>query len=85
MQRGVGNAPDVPELEENPSARGVHRICDETPALDLLAAVNAGRPCVTLTLHRYLRRLADDQRGARALDVVGRIERRRYITRLACA
>ena len=82
---GWENTPDMPELEENPSARRTHSIGDETPALDLLAAMNAGCPRVALALHRDLGRLADDHRGARTLDVVGCIERRRDITGLACA
>ena len=79
LQRRVGNASDMPKLEEDPPARGAHCVGDETPALDLLATVNAGCPRVALALQGDLGRLADNQRGGRTLHVIAGIEGRRTL------
>src|ERR1700731_1493999 len=44
LQRRMGDASDMPELQEYQAAGLVHGVGDESPALDLFAAVNAGRP-----------------------------------------
>src|SRR5436190_14058453 len=73
------DAADMPQLEEYPAAGGVDGICDAFPAGDLLVAVNARRARIADALRRYLRRFADDQSGAGALGIIGRIERPRRV------
>src|SRR6202165_2415494 len=77
------NAPDMPKLIEDQSVLPMHRLCDLTPRLRLLAAVDAGSPGVTLALHRHLRCLADDQGGGGALRIVAGGQGTRHIARLA--
>ncbi len=74
LQRRVRDAPHVPKLRENAPARLVRRLCHVAPAFDLRLAVEARRPDVALALLADLRRLGDDQPGARALAVIGRGE-----------
>jgi len=81
----MGAASDVPELQEDQAAGLVHRVGDEAPALDLLAAVNAGRPGVALSLLRHLGRLRHDQSRRGPLRVVTSIERGGNIAWLAGA
>ena len=37
----MGDPPDVPELQEGRAAEVVHRVSDQAPTFDLLAAMNA--------------------------------------------
>jgi hypothetical protein len=83
LQGRVGNPPDVPKLIEDQSARLMHRPGDPMPRLHLLMAVDARSPGVTLALHRYLRRLAHDQRCRCALRVIAGGKRAWHIARLA--
>ena len=55
LQRGMRDAPDMPELQKNPPARRMHRVGDELPAGDLLGAVDARRARIAEPLRRYLR------------------------------
>jgi hypothetical protein len=75
----------VPELQEDQAAGLVHRVGDEAPALDLFAAVNAGRPGVALSLLRHLGRFAHDESGRGPLRVVTSVERGGNIAGLAGA
>src|SRR5579872_1392388 len=77
------NAPDVPKLIEDQSVGLVHRVGDPMPCLDLLAAVDARSPGVTLALHRYLRRFAHDEGCGSALRVVAGGKGTRHIARLS--
>ena len=81
----MGDAPDVPELQEDQTAGLVHRVGDPSPALDLLRAVDTGGPGVALSLLRYLGCLANDESGRSSLRVVAGVERRGNIARLAGA
>src|SRR3984893_89435 len=75
----------TPELAEHQSRCLMHRVGDAPPRLDLLAAVNARRPGIALTLHGHLRRLADNQRSRGALRLVAGRERTRHVARLTGA
>ena len=85
LQRGVRNAADMPQLQEDPAAGLVHGVGHQAPAVDLLPAVDAGRPGVALALHRDLCRLRDDQPGRGALGVVTGVQRRWNVARLTRA
>jgi len=74
LQQRVGDAPHVPELQDDATALVVHRPGDLLPALDLLGAVDAGSPGVALAFGADLGGLADDQAGAGTLGVIGGVE-----------
>src|SRR5207302_6948962 len=61
LQRGVRNAPDMPDLNVDAAAARVHAIRYLAPARDLLLRVDAGRVLITLTLLRDLARLGHQQ------------------------
>ena len=73
------DAPDMPKLEHDAAAGGVHRSGHALPAFDLLCAVYTGRRNIALALRCHLRRFRDDQPGARALRVIERVERGRHV------
>ena len=81
----MGDAADVPELQEDQTAGLVHGVGDPSPTFDLFVAVNTRRPGVALSLHRDLGCLANDERGRGALRVIAGIERVGNISRLAGA
>ena len=54
----MGDPPDVPELQEGRAAEVVHRVSDQAPAFDLLAAMNAQRPGIALCLNGDVGRLS---------------------------
>src|ERR1700730_11324989 len=85
LQRRMGDASDMPELQEYQAAGLVHGVGDESPSLDLLAAVNAGRPSVALSLLRYLGRFGHDESRRSPLRVVASIESRWHVSGLAGA
>ena len=64
------DAADMPELQEDPPALGVHGVGDLAPAVDLRLGVDAGRVLIALALLRDLGGLGDEQAGRRALAVV---------------
>ena len=74
---------DMPELQEDQAAGLVYRVGDQPPALDLLAAVNARRPGVALSLHRDLGCLANDEGGRGPLGIIAGVESGRHVARLA--
>ena len=69
----------MPQLHRDAPALGMHGVGDPPPAGDLLGVVDAGRVEIALTLGADLRRLGDDQPGARALPVVLDGEVRRHL------
>jgi hypothetical protein len=74
LQRWMGDASDMPKLQEDQAAGLVHRVGYEAPALDLFAAVNAGRPGIALSLLRHLGRLRHDESRRGPLPVIARVE-----------
>ena len=66
----VRDAADVPELQENAAALGVHGGGDLLPAGDLLVGIDAWGVRVAMAAGRDCGRLGDDQAGAGALGVV---------------
>jgi hypothetical protein len=64
----------MPQLRENHAAFGVHCVGHVAPAVDLLVAVDAGRPRVTLPARLDLRALADHESRTGALAIVERGE-----------
>jgi hypothetical protein len=79
LQVGVRNAADMPELDEDLAVLRMHGIGDLLPAGDLCVAVNPRGLDITLALRRDLRRLADDQAGARPLSIISCHQWRRHI------
>src|ERR1700738_2286888 len=63
LQRGVRNAPDMPDLNVDAAAARVHAIRYLAPARDLFLRVDAGRVLITLTLLRDLAGLGPPQAG----------------------
>ena len=49
---GIGDAPDVPELEKHAPARAMHALHDLAPALDLLVRPHAGGVRIADALRR---------------------------------
>jgi hypothetical protein len=74
------DASDVPELLEYDPALFVNGFADFKPASNLLRRIDTWRPGVPLPLLRDLRRLGDDQTGARALSIVLHIQIGGHIT-----
>jgi hypothetical protein len=66
----VRDAADVPELQEDAAALGVHGGGDLLPTRDLLVRVDARGVRVTMAAGRDCGGLGDDQAGAGALGVV---------------
>ena len=67
---GVRDATDVPELQEDTAALGMHGIGDQLPAGDLFIAVDAGGVRVAVAAGADGRGLGDDQSSGRTLRVV---------------
>jgi len=66
----IGDAPDVPELEEDAPAGAMHTLDDVAPALDLLSGPDAGRMRIADTCGRDRSRLGKDEAGGRALRII---------------
>jgi hypothetical protein len=66
----VSDAATMPDLAVDSAARGVNRVGDLPPRLDLVGAVQARRANDPVRLVRDLNALSDDQSGGGALDVV---------------
>ncbi|MNO94301.1 hypothetical protein D3C76_859190 [compost metagenome] len=79
------HAAHVPELHEDQTAGLVHLGADFTPGLHLFIAVDSRRPGIALALPGNLRRLGNDQRGARTLAVILGIHGRWNVARLSGA
>jgi len=82
LEHRVRHSPHMPELQENASAFCVYGLADSLPALNLLVAMDAGRPGVTLALLRNLCSLGNDQCSTGTLTVVLDVHRCRYVARL---
>jgi hypothetical protein len=66
----IGNAPDMPELEEYSPTRLMHPVGDQTPARDLLLRPDAGRMRIADAERRHRSRFGDDESRRSALDVI---------------
>jgi hypothetical protein len=66
----IGDAPDMPELEEHAPAGAMHALHDFAPTLDLLVGPNAGGVRIADAGGGDRRRLGNDQAGGRALRVI---------------
>lgn len=66
----IGNPPDVPELQEDAPAGGVHRLGHVAPATDLVIGPDAGGVGIAYAHRRDRGGLAEDQAGIGALGVV---------------
>jgi hypothetical protein len=67
---GIGDAPDVPELEEDAAAGSMHALDDRAPAFDLLVGPDAGGVRIADARGRDGGRLGKDEAGGRALHVI---------------
>ena len=79
------DAANVPQLQEYPAAGVVYRVGHGLPAVDLLCAVDAGRPGIALRLGADLHAFTDDQAGVGALGVVLHVQRLRQVAGLGGA
>ena len=70
LQRGVRDAADMPELEEDVAAARVHEVRDLAPADDLFFRVDAGGVLISLALMRDLACFGDQEARAGTLPVV---------------
>ena len=70
----MGDAAEMPELQEDAPARLVHGVGHPAPAGRLGVAVDAGSAGIALALGRDLGCLGDDEAGARPLAVLLDIE-----------
>ena len=71
----MGNAADMPELQEDFAVFFVHRIRDEFPPCHLFRRVNTRRAGIALPLLADLRGFRNDQTGSGALRIISCIER----------
>ena len=78
LQRGVRDAADMPELDEDAAAALVHAIGDLAPARDLFLRIDAGRVLIALALLRDLARFGDQQARRGALAVILDRQRARH-------
>jgi hypothetical protein len=75
LERGMRDASDMPELEEDHAAPGVNGIDHLTPARDLLLGINTGNAGAAKTRRHHGRGLGDQQSARRrALGVILRIQ-----------
>src|SRR5262245_34039288 len=75
LEGGMGDAPDVPELEHHAAATGIDCTGHAFPAFDLLGAVDTRRADIALALGRDLSCFRDDESGASPLGVIQRAQR----------
>ena len=78
----VRDAADVPELQEDPTALGVHGSRDLLPTCDLFVGVDARGVRIAMAAGRDRGGLSDDQARAGALGVIFRHQVRRDIRAL---
>ena len=78
LQRGVRDAADMPDLDEDAAAALVHAVGHLAPARDLFLRIDAGRVLIALALLRNLARLGHQQSGGGALSVIFRCQRARH-------
>ena len=70
LEKRMRNAPDMPELQENPGAGAMHGLHHRLPALHLIGRVDAGRIRIAHAARRDLRRFGDEEPRRGALAVV---------------
>src|SRR5260370_24397058 len=70
LQRGVRNAPDMPDLDEDAAAMLMHAVRYFSPARHLLFGIDSARALITLALLRNLARLGDQEPCGCALPVI---------------
>src|SRR6516225_7576148 len=75
LEGGMGDAPDMPELEHHAAATGIDCTGHAFPACDLLGAVDTRRADIALALGRDLGCFRDDESGAGPLGVIQRAQR----------
>ena len=80
----MGEAPDVPELQEDLAAFRVYRGRHQPPSSDLFGRIYSRRPGIALTGRRDLGRLGDQQTGRGALRVIRRVEFVRDVGAVRC-
>ena len=81
LEGGMGDAPDVPELEEEEAALVVDGLRQELMSFHLLVGHNAGTVAVPVAFGGDVRGLSNDQGGRRSLAIVKGIERRGHLAR----
>ena len=74
LEDWVGNAADMPELQENQPARRMHSVGHLAPAGDVRVGENAGRVRVPEATRRNRSRLGDKKPAGGPLTVVFRVE-----------
>ena len=74
----MGDASDMPELDEDAAAALMHAVRDLAPAGDLFFRIDAGGVLITLALLRNLARFGDQQAGGGALAVIFDRKRARH-------
>lgn len=72
LQIDMRNTADVPELQKDVSAFGMHHVGHFPPAVDLGLRIDAGRVLVALPFLRNLRAFRNDQSGCRPLGIICR-------------
>ena len=78
LERGMRNAADMPELQEDHAALGVNGIDHLAPARDLLLGINSGYAGAAKTRRHHGRGFGDQQSARRrALGVIFRVQRPR--------
>ncbi len=83
LERGMRDAPDMPELQEDDSAPGMDGVDHLTPARDLLLGVDAGHAGAAEAGFHDRRGFGDQQSARRrALGVIFRVQRPRRERRL---
>src|SRR5262249_24419373 len=75
LEGGMGDAPDMPELEHHAAATGIDCTGYAFPACDLLGAVDTRRADIALALGGDLSCFRDDESGAGPLGVIQRAQR----------
>jgi len=81
LEGGMGDAPDVPELEEEEAALVVDGLRQKFMSLDLLVGHNAGTVAVPVAFRGDVCGLPNDEGGRRSLAIVKGIERRGDLAR----
>src|SRR5262249_24043850 len=79
LKGGMGDAPDMPELEHHAAATSMDRISHAFPTCDLLDGVDTWRADIALALGRDLGCFRDDEPGAGPLGVIQGTQRSRHI------
>src|SRR5262245_48817242 len=79
LEGGMGDAPDMPELEHNAAATSMDSISHAFPTCDLLGAMDTWRADIALALGRDLGCFRDDEPSAGPLGVIQGAQRSWHI------